>query len=167
MSGSEGNRPGWVMRVAVLSARAGVAVAGLVGSVLFAINPTRAQLSELGLGDALLPLAPICAGGCVLGGWYIGAEFAGVRYEPKGVAKIAEEALMRSMGALWFATGCCALFQGPAGWAHFTPIMVRVLAALILPIGFGFAAEFWPSRKPASRDNDEGDRAPGAETFTG
>jgi uncharacterized membrane protein YhdT len=132
-------------RWAIWAIRTTIAAVGIVISFLVANSTTRAQLADLGVGHALLPLAPICAGGSVLAGWYIGAELAGVRSESTGVARWAEGAMVWATGVLWVATAFCVLLQWPARWPDHTGVMLRMLAAMLPPVGFGIVSTFGSS----------------------
>jgi hypothetical protein len=146
-------------RWAVWTVRATMCGGGMVISFLVANSAARAQLMNLGVGEPLLSLGPVCAGGCVLVGWYTGAELAGVRSESSGAIKWAERAMIGAMGALWLATGFCVMFQGPARWPDHTAVMLRMLAALVPPFGFGVVSAFGASPNRGARRIERGMQA--------
>ncbi len=126
------------LRMIIRTATTAAAGAGVVISFLVAVAVARAQLSALGAGSILMQLAPVCAGGGVLGGWYWGAELAGIRSETTGVAKLAESMMCFAQGALIVATCTPMLAQLGAMSAHQRVLLLAIVVAWTLPIPFGF-----------------------------
>lgn len=124
--------------IAIWGVRTVLAAAGMLISFLVADDAARAQLSGLGVGGALMQVAPLCAGGGVLAGWYWGSELAGIRYKAVGVTKWAESLMCAAQGALAVATSGSMLLQQGAISHDQLLLLTGIVVAWALPIPFGF-----------------------------